>query len=147
LRAVVQRVSGARVLVEGETVGEVGEGLCVLVGVAEDDDEDAAGRLAHKVVHLRIFENEDGKFDRSLLDVHGSALVVSQFTLIADSKRQRGTRPSFTHAAKPEQAEPLYEAFIGALSDEGIEVQSGTFGARMVVELANDGPVTIILET
>ena len=147
MRAVVQRVSGARVLVEGETVGEVGEGLCVLVGVAEDDDEDAAGRLAHKVVHLRIFENEDGKFDRSLLDVHGSALVVSQFTLIADSKRQRGTRPSFTHAARPEQAEPLYEAFCGALEDHGLDVARGIFGAYMQVELVNDGPVTIILET
>jgi D-aminoacyl-tRNA deacylase len=140
-------VSGARVLVDGETVGEVGEGRCVLVGVAEDDDEDAAGRLAHKVAHLRIFENEDGKFDRSLLDVHGSALVVSQFTLIADSKRQRGTRPSFTHAARPEQAEPLYEAFCGALEDHGLDVARGVFGAYMQVELVNDGPVTIILET
>ncbi len=138
---------GARVLVDGETVGEVGEGLCVLVGVAEDDDEDAAGRLAHKVAHLRIFENEDGKFDRSLLDVHGSALAVSQFTLIADSKRQRGTRPSFTHAARPEQAEPLYEAFCGALEDHGLDVARGIFGAYMQVELVNDGPVTIILET
>jgi len=147
LRAVVQRVSGARVLVDGETVGEAGEGLCVLLGVAEDDDEDAAGRLAHKVAHLRIFENEDGKFDRSLLDVHGSALVVSQFTLIADSKRQRGTRPSFTHAARPEQAEPLYEAFCGALEDHGLDVARGIFGAYMQVELVNDGPVTIILET
>jgi len=140
-------VSGARVLVDGETVGEVGEGLCVLVGVAEDDDEDAAGRLAHKVAHLRIFENEDGKFDRSLLDVHGSALVVSQFTLIADSKRQRGTRPSFIHTARPEQAEPLYEAFCGALEDHGLDVARGIFGAYMQVELVNDGPVTIILET
>ena len=140
-------MSGARVLVDGETVGEVGEGLCVLLGVAEDDDEDAAGRLAHKVAHLRIFENEDGKFDRSLLDVHGSALVVSQFTLIADSKRQRGTRPSFTHAARPEQAEPLYEAFCGALEDHGLDVARGIFGAYMQVELVNDGPVTIILET
>jgi D-tyrosyl-tRNA(Tyr) deacylase len=135
------------VLVEGATVGEIGDGLCVLLGVAEDDDEDAAGRLAHKVAHLRVFENDEGKFDRSLLSVHGSALVVSQFTLIADSKRQRGTRPTFTHAAKPEQAEPLYEAFIGALEDHGVDVASGVFGARMSVELANDGPVTIILET
>jgi D-aminoacyl-tRNA deacylase len=119
----------------------------VLLGVAEDDDEDAAGRLAHKVAHLRIFENEDGKFDRSVLDVHGSALVVSQFTLIADSKRQRGTRPSFTHAARPEQAEPLYEAFCGALEDHGLDVARGIFGAYTQVELVNDGPVTIILET
>jgi D-aminoacyl-tRNA deacylase len=147
LRAVVQRVTGARVVVEDDVAGEIGSGLCVLLGIAEDDDADQAGRLAHKVAKLRVFENEEGKLDRSVVDVHGSALVVSQFTLIADSKRQRGTRPSFTHAAKPEQAEPLYEAFIGALSDEGIEVQSGLFGARMVLELANDGPVTIILDT
>jgi D-tyrosyl-tRNA(Tyr) deacylase len=147
LRAVVQRVSGARVLVDGETAGEIGAGVCVLLGVADADDLDVAGHLAQKIVRLRIFENEEGRFDRSLAEVHGSALVVSQFTLIADSKRQKGTRPSFTHAAKPEQAEPLYEAFIGALEDEGIEVQSGVFGARMQLELVNDGPVTIILET
>jgi D-aminoacyl-tRNA deacylase len=147
LRAVVQRVSAARVLVEGATVGEIGDGLCVLLGVAEDDDEDAAGRLAHKVAHLRVFENDEGKFDRSLLNVHGSALVVSQFTLIADSKRQGGTRPSFTHAARPEQAEPLYEAFCGALEDHGVDVARGRFGAYMQVELVNDGPVTIILDT
>jgi D-tyrosyl-tRNA(Tyr) deacylase len=147
LRAVVQRVTGARVVVEDDVAGEIGSGLCVLLGIAEDDDADQAGRLAHKVAKLRVFENEDGKLDRSVVDVHGSALVVSQFTLIADSKHQRGTRPSFTHAARPEQAEPLYEAFVGALEDEGIEVQSGIFGARMVLELANDGPVTIILET
>jgi D-tyrosyl-tRNA(Tyr) deacylase len=146
LRAVVQRVSSARVLVDGETVGEIGVGFCVLLGVADKDDLDVAGRLAEKIVRLRIFENEERKFDRSLADVHGSALVVSQFTLIADSKRQRGTRPSFTHAAKPEQAEPLYEAFIGALRDEGVDVESGVFGARMALELVNDGPVTIILE-
>jgi D-tyrosyl-tRNA(Tyr) deacylase len=147
VKAVVQRVSEARVLVDGDVVGEIGAGLCVLLGVADTDDQDAAGRLAHKVARLRIFENEEGRFDRSLLDVHGSALVVSQFTLIADSKRQRGTRPSFTQAARPEQAEPLYEAFIGALQDEGVDVQSGVFGARMALELVNDGPVTIILET
>jgi D-tyrosyl-tRNA(Tyr) deacylase len=147
LRAVVQRVSSARVLVDGDTVGEIGVGLCILLGVADDDDLDTAGALAGKVVRLRIFANQEGKFDRSLADVHGSALVVSQFTLIADSKRQRGTRPSFTRAAKPDQAEPLYEAFIGALADDGIEVQSGIFGARMQLELVNDGPVTIIIET
>ena len=133
-------------LVDGDVVAEIGAGLCVFLGVADTDGQDTAGRLAHKVAALRIFENEEGKFDRSLLDVHGSALVVSQFTLIADSKRQRGTRPSFTHAARPEQAEPLYEAFIGALRDEGVDVESGVFGARMALELVNDGPVTIILE-
>jgi D-tyrosyl-tRNA(Tyr) deacylase len=146
LKAVVQRVSEARVLVEGDVVGQVGAGVCVLLGVADMDDADAAARLAHKVAQLRIFENDEGKFDRSLLDVDGSALVVSQFTLIADSKRQRGTRPSFTHAAKPDQAEPLYEAFIAALREQGVEVQTGRFGARMVLELVNEGPVTIILE-
>ena len=138
-------MSGARVLVDAETVGEIGAGLCVLLGVAEDDDEDSAGRLAHKVAHLRIFENEEGKFDRSLLDVHGSTLVVSQFTLIADTSK--GNRPSFSHAARPEHAGPLYEAFCGALEDHGLEVGRGVFGARMSIELANDGPVTIILET
>jgi D-tyrosyl-tRNA(Tyr) deacylase len=147
MRAVVQRVSAARVLVDGKTVGEIGAGLCILLGVADDDDFDTAGRLAQKIVRLRIFENEEGKFNRSLVETHGSTLVVSQFTLIADSKRQRGARPSFTHAARPEQAEPLYEAFIGALRDEGIEVQTGVFGAYMQLELVNDGPVTIIIET
>jgi D-aminoacyl-tRNA deacylase len=99
------------------------------------------------VAKLRVFENEEGKLDRSVVDVHGSALVVSQFTLIADSKHQRGTRPSFTHAAKPNVAEPLYEAFCGALEDDGVDVARGVFGAYMQVELVNDGPVTIILET
>jgi D-tyrosyl-tRNA(Tyr) deacylase len=147
LKAVVQRVSEARVLVEGDVVGQVGAGFCILLGVAETDDADVAARLARKVAQLRVFENDEGKFDRSLLDVDGSALVVSQFTLIADSKRQRGTRPSFTHAARPEQAEPLYDAFIGALRGEGVEVQTGVFGAYMQLELVNEGPVTIILET
>jgi D-tyrosyl-tRNA(Tyr) deacylase len=144
VRAVVQRVSAARVLIGGDTVGEIGAGLCVLLGIAEDDDVDRAGRLAGKIARLRIFENEEGKFDRSLLDVHGSALVVSQFTLIADT--EKGNRPSFTHAARPEQAEPLYQAFCGALVDDGVDVESGVFGARMQLELVNDGPVTIILE-
>jgi D-aminoacyl-tRNA deacylase len=145
LRAVVQRVSSARVLVEAETVGEIGAGVCILLGVADTDEVDVAGRLAQKIVRLRIFENEEGRFDRSLADVHGSALVVSQFTLIADTAK--GNRPSFTHAARPEQAEPLYEAFCGALEDEGIDVARGVFGARMEVQIANDGPVTIVIET
>jgi D-aminoacyl-tRNA deacylase len=144
VRALVQRVSGARVLVQDDVVSEIGAGLCVLLGVAEYDDADRAGQLAHKVARLRVFENEDGKLDRSIVDVHGSALVVSQFTLIADTAK--GNRPSFSHAARPEDAEPLYEAFCGALADDGIDVARGVFRARMSVELANDGPVTILLE-
>jgi len=134
------------VLVDGEVVGEIGVGVCILLGIAESDNEDAGRRLARKVAQLRIFENDEGKFDRSLLEMRGSALVVSQFTLVADSRRQRGTRPSFTHAARPEQAEPLYEAFCEALASHGIEVQTGRFGAYMQLELVNEGPVTIILE-
>jgi D-tyrosyl-tRNA(Tyr) deacylase len=144
VRAVVQRVRGARVVVDGAVVGEAGEGLAVLLGVAADDDEARAERLAGKVVRLRIFENEEGKFDRSLVDVGGSALVVSQFTLIADTAK--GNRPSFSGAARPEHAEPLYEAFCAALEREGVRVGRGRFGARMLVEIANDGPVTIVLD-
>jgi D-aminoacyl-tRNA deacylase len=144
VRAVVQRVSQARVAVGSEVVGSIGPGLCVLVGVAEEDDETVAARLAGRVANLRVFENEEGKFDRSLLDVAGEALVVSQFSLIADTTK--GNRPSFSHAARPEQAEPLYERFCAALEAEGVELARGVFGARMSVELANDGPVTIVLE-
>jgi D-tyrosyl-tRNA(Tyr) deacylase len=144
MRAVVQRVSTAQVLVDGEVVGEVGRGLCVLLGVAAEDDEAVAERLAGKVARLRIFENDEGKFDRSVLDVHGGVLVVSQFTLIADTAK--GNRPSFTAAAPPEQAERLYEGFCETLAGHGIEVTQGRFGARMSIELANDGPVTIVLD-
>jgi D-tyrosyl-tRNA(Tyr) deacylase len=140
LRAVVQRVARAAVT----PGGAIGPGLCVLLGVAAGDDEAAATRLAEKVARLRIFENEEGRFDRSLLDVGGAALLVSQFTLIADTAR--GTRPSFSGAARPELAEPLYERFAQALRDLGVEVATGVFGARMQVELANDGPVTIVLD-
>jgi D-tyrosyl-tRNA(Tyr) deacylase len=124
--------------------GEIGPGLCVLLGVAEEDTAADAERLAGKVARLRIFENEDGKFDRSLLDVGGEALIVSQFTLIADTAK--GNRPSFAGAARPEQAEPLYERFCDALAELGVGVGRGVFGARMAVELVNDGPVTIVLE-
>jgi D-tyrosyl-tRNA(Tyr) deacylase len=124
--------------------GAIGPGLCVLLGVADGDAEAEAEQLAGKVARLRIFENEDGKFDRSLLDVRGEALVVSQFTLIADTSK--GTRPSFTHAARPEVAEPPYERFCQALRDLGVPVENGSFGARMQLELVNDGPVTIILD-
>jgi D-tyrosyl-tRNA(Tyr) deacylase len=144
VRAVVQRVERARVLVDGETVGEVGAGVCILLGVAESDDDAAAQRLAGKVARLRIFENDAGKFDLSLLDVGGAALVVSQFTLIADTRK--GNRPSFAAAAAPALAEPLYEAFCSALEREEVTVARGRFGARMLVETANDGPVTIVLD-
>jgi D-aminoacyl-tRNA deacylase len=144
LKAVVQRVSRARVRVGEEIAGEIGAGLCVLLGVARGDDAAAASRLAEKVARLRIFEDAEGRFDRSLLDVGGEALVVSQFTLIADARK--GQRPSFTHAAPPEEAEPLYEAFRNALHELGVPVATGVFGARMAVEIINDGPVTIVLD-
>ena len=144
MKAVVQRVSGARVRVGEEVAGEIGPGLCVLLGVGRGDDAARAARLAEKVARLRIFENDEGRFDRSLLDVGGEALVVSQFTLIADTAK--GNRPSFVDAASPEEAEPVYEAFCEALRDLRIDVATGVFGARMSVELANDGPVTIVLE-
>jgi D-aminoacyl-tRNA deacylase len=144
VRAVVQRVSKARVVVAGERVAEIDRGLVVLVGVARNDSEAEAERLAGKVARLRIFEDDAGRFDRSLLDVGGEALVVSQFTLIADTRK--GNRPSFTEAAPPEQAEPLYERFCEALRAEGADVEVGVFGARMHVELVNDGPVTITLD-
>ncbi len=126
-------------------MGAVGPGLCVLLGVAQDDDGATAERLAGKVARLRIFENEEGKFDRSLLDTGGEALVVSQFTLVADTAK--GNRPSFTEAAPPEQAEPVYERFCEALGGEGVPVARGVFGARMQIELVNDGPVTIVLSS
>ena len=143
MKAVVQRVSKARVTVRGELVGEIGPGLCVLLGVARGDGASEAQRLAEKVARLRIFENDEGLFDRSLLDVGGEALVVSQFTLLADTAK--GNRPSFGEAAPPEEAEPLYESFCEALRAQGVRVETGVFGARMAVELVNDGPVTIVL--
>jgi D-tyrosyl-tRNA(Tyr) deacylase len=147
LRALVQRVRSARVTVEDVVVGEIGSGLCVLVGVAVSDSAEGAARLARRVANLRVFENEDGRFDRSLLDVGGGALVVSQFTLIADSKRQKGTRPDFSGAAPREQAEPLYDLFCQALRHQGVHVETGVFGERMQLALVNDGPVTVILDT
>ena len=143
MRAVCQRVSTARVLVGGELAGEIGPGLCVLLGVAREDGTAEAVHLAGKVARLRVFEDEDGRFDRSLLDAGGAALVVSQFTLVADTAK--GNRPSFSGAAPPEQAEPLYEFFCTELRALGVPVEQGVFGARMAVELVNDGPVTIVL--
>jgi len=144
MRAVVQRVLEASVSVGGERVGACGRGLLVLLGVAEGDDEGSARRLAGKLARLRVFENEDGRFDRSVVDVGGEVLVVSQFTLIADTTQ--GNRPSFSRAACPEQAQPLVERFCEALRAEGIPVSEGVFGARMKVSLVNDGPVTIVLD-
>lgn len=146
MRAVVQRVSEASVSVAGETVSAIGEGVLVLLGIAAEDTADDAVRLAGKVARLRIFENESGRFDRSLVDTAGAALVVSQFTLIADSKRQKGTRPDFSKAARPTDAEPLYEHVCEALRAAGVPVQTGVFGARMDIALVNDGPVTIVLD-
>ncbi len=143
MRAVVQRVSRAEVRVDGERVAAIGAGLLVLLGVAADDDEAAAERLAGKVARLRIFER-DGRLDASLADDGGAALVVSQFTLLADASR--GNRPSFSDAAGAELAEPLYERFCAALRALGVPVETGVFGGRMEVELVNDGPVTIVLD-
>jgi D-aminoacyl-tRNA deacylase len=144
VRAVVQRVSGASVSVDGHVRSEIGRGLLVLLGVARGDTAADAERLAGRIARLRIFPDEHGKFDRSVVDEGGAVLVVSQFTLIADTAK--GNRPSFTDAAPPEQAEPLYEAFCAALRGLGIDVATGRFGARMAVELVNDGPVTIVLD-
>ncbi|MCC6222318.1 MAG: D-tyrosyl-tRNA(Tyr) deacylase [Thermoleophilia bacterium] len=144
MRAVVQRVRRARVLVDGRPVAAIGAGLCVLLGIAEGDGEERARTLARRVARLRVFENETGKLDLGVLDTGGSVLCVSQFTLIADTSR--GNRPSFSAAARPERAEPLYEEFCAALRAEGVAVEAGVFGARMLVELENDGPVTILLE-
>jgi D-aminoacyl-tRNA deacylase len=144
MRAVIQRVREASVTVADGVVGAAGPGVVVLLGVARGDGEEEARRLAGKVARLRIFENEEGRFDRSLLDVQGEALVVSQFTLIADTRK--GNRPSFTGAADPAEAEQLYETFCDVLAGEGVPVSRGVFGARMEVALVNDGPVTIVLE-
>lgn len=132
-------------LVDGSVAGAIGLGLCVLLGIAQGDRPEDAKRLAARVARLRIFENAEAKFDRNVLDAGGSALVVSQFTLLADTSR--GNRPSFSAAARPEVAEPLYEAFCDRLRDEGLVVETGIFGARMIVEIENEGPVTIELAT
>jgi D-tyrosyl-tRNA(Tyr) deacylase len=146
MRVVVQRVREASVSVQGDVVASCGRGLVVLLGIAAGDQPESAEGLARKVARLRIFENEDGRFDLSLLDVGGETLVVSQFTLIADSRLRKGARPDFSKAARPEAAEPLYERFCEALRAEGVPVQTGVFGARMQVALVNDGPVTIVLD-
>ena len=145
MRAVCQRVSQARVRVAGEIVAEIGPGLCVLLGVGRGDAGDEAARLAGKVTRLRVFPDAAGRFDRSVLDVGGAALVVSQFTLLADTAK--GNRPSFADAAPPDEATPVYERFCEELEALGVPVGRGVFGAKMELELVNDGPVTIILDS
>jgi len=140
----VQRVRAATVTVEGGVVASCGAGLVVLLGIAVGDEEADADRLAARIARLRVFENDEGRFDRSLRDTGRSALVVSQFTLLADTRK--GNRPSFAGAANPEIAEPLYDLFCSALEREGVPVSRGVFGAKMEVSLVNDGPVTIILD-
>ncbi|HYI60330.1 MAG TPA: D-aminoacyl-tRNA deacylase [Acidimicrobiales bacterium] len=144
MRALVQRVSRARVTVDGHEVGAIGDGLCALVGVTHDDDGDRAVALAEKVWRLRVFPDERGRMDRPVASVGGEVLVVSQFTLYGDTRR--GRRPSWVAAAPPEQAEPLVEAVVAALRDLGATVATGRFRADMDLELVNDGPVTLLLE-
>jgi len=145
MRAVLQRVSHARVLVDGRVTGEIAAGLVILLGVGQGDSTEAAAYLAEKTAHLRIFDDDQGKMNRSLLDVGGAALVVSQFTLYGDARGQR--RPSFIRAAPPEEGKRLYEDFVRALRALGVRVETGVFQARMSVELSNDGPVTLLLDS
>lgn len=145
MRACVQRVSEAAVTVDGETAGRIGAGLVVLLGVATGDTEDDAAHLADKIATLRIFEDDDGKMNRSLADVGGAMLVVSQFTLLGDCRK--GRRPSFTGAALPEEAQRLYEVFVAAVRNAGLEVATGRFREHMHVTLTNDGPVTLLLDS
>ncbi len=144
MRAVIQRVSQGRVRVEGRTIAEIGNGVVILLGIAPHDGEEQARYLVEKIAHLRIFEDEQGKINRSLLEIGGSAIVVSQFTLYADTRK--GRRPSFTDAAPPEIARPLVDRFAELLIAQGVPTQTGEFGAHMQVEITNDGPVTIWLE-
>ena len=144
MRIVLQRVKNGKVAVEGRTIAEISLGVVILLGIGHGDGEEQARYLANKIANLRIFEDEAGKINRSLLDVGGEAIVVSQFTLYADTRK--GRRPSFTDAASPESASPLVERFAALLEELGVPTQTGEFGAHMLVEIANDGPVTIWLE-
>src|SRR5260221_5411842 len=145
MRALIQRVTHASVTVDEQAVGQIGQGLLVLLGVGQDDSEAQVKTLADKIVHMRIFGDDEGKMNRSLLDIGGEVLVVSQFTLYADIRR--GRRPSFTNAAPPVLAETLFEHFKDALASYGLTVASGIFGAHMTIELLNEGPVTIWLDS
>ncbi|MCX7935856.1 MAG: D-aminoacyl-tRNA deacylase [Planctomycetota bacterium] len=144
MRAVIQRVSEAAVAVEGKEIARISRGLLILLGIAPPDTSEIACQLAVKIAKLRIFEDHSGKMNLALADVSGAALVVSQFTLLADARK--GNRPSFVGAAPPAQAQPLYEHFCQALAQQGVPIQTGIFGARMQVSLVNDGPVTICLD-
>jgi D-aminoacyl-tRNA deacylase len=144
VRVVLQRVRGARVRIGNRIAGQIGVGILVLAGFAASDDDTAIRWMADRIAGLRIFPDEDGRMNRSLRDVGGAVLVVSQFTLYGDARK--GRRPSFVDAAPPEIATPLYERFIAALREEGVPVETGEFGAMMTIELTNDGPVTLILE-
>ena len=145
MRIVIQRVSSSRVSAEGVTVGEIGAGLCLLIGVAPADDERVVGWAASKIANLRIFEDSEGKMNRSLLDTGGEVLAISQFTLYADCRK--GRRPSFTGAAEPSLAGALYESLAAGLREMGVSVKTGLFGAEMRVDIVNEGPVTIILDS
>lgn len=145
MRAVVQRVKSANVKVNDNIIGSIGQGILLFLGVEETDQETDLEYMCEKIPNLRIFEDENGKMNKSLLDVEGSILVISQFTLLGDARK--GRRPSFTDAAKPEKAIPMYEKFIACMKEKNITTQSGEFGAEMEVELINDGPVTILLDS
>ncbi|HVN14319.1 MAG TPA: D-aminoacyl-tRNA deacylase [Anaerolineales bacterium] len=144
MRALLQRVQSGKVIVEGKTIAEIKHGLVVLLGIGHNDGKEQAAFLAEKIANLRVFEDEQGKTNLSVLDVKGEAIVVSQFTLYADARK--GRRPSFTDAAFPETAEPLIDRFVELLRSHGVPTQTGQFGAHMLVEIYNDGPVTIWLE-
>ncbi|RMG64773.1 MAG: D-tyrosyl-tRNA(Tyr) deacylase [Calditrichaeota bacterium] len=145
MKAVIQRVREASVEVDGETVGSIGLGLVILLGIAQNDSEADADYLAEKIPHLRIFNDEAGKMNLSLKEVGGSVLAISQFTLLADTRK--GRRPSFVQAAPPEKAEPLYDYFVHRLESQGVQVACGIFGAMMLVKIFNDGPVTLVLDS
>ena len=144
MRAVLQRVRRGKVSVEGRTVAEIGPGMVILLGIGHADTEETARALAEKAANLRVFEDEQGKMNLSIRDVQGSAIVVSQFTLYADTRK--GRRPSFVDAALPDHARPLVDRFAALLTEIGVHAQTGEFGAHMLVEIENDGPVTIVLE-
>ena len=145
MKALLQRVTGANVIVDGKVLGEIGEGFVIFLGVAADDSEKDADYLADKIVNLRVFSDTESKFNLSALQVKAGLLVISQFTLLADTKK--GRRPSFASAALPDRAESLYNYFINKVSGSGLKVETGSFGAHMLVKILNDGPVTILLDS